>query len=190
LTFGQYAQYKSCVKYSNLSPCKISHFSEITKHFFQLLFHLQGKSKRKMNLKIENLLGSFFAPACFYSIPRPVEVVSPQISPAPRPRGNAGEIAVVEPVTRHHLRTTVSPPMRPRPRAISSFPRACSIASALSTAPLPPSLRQLGCPRQEYNDEALKQAASLAKLPLPKACHVGRRLVLPTCAHSRIGKVR
>jgi hypothetical protein len=120
----------------------------------------------------------------------PVKVVFPQISPTPCPRGNAGEIAVVEPVTRHHLRTTASPPVRPRPRAVSSFPRACSIASALSTAPLPSSLRQLGCPRQEYNDEALEQAASLAKLPLPKACHVGRRLVLPTCAHSHIGKVR
>jgi hypothetical protein len=35
----------------------------------------------------------------------------------------------------------------------------------------------------------LEQAASLAKLLLPKACHVGRRLALPVPAHSRIGRV-
>jgi hypothetical protein len=33
LTFGQSAQHKSCGKYSNLSPYKISHFTEVPKYF-------------------------------------------------------------------------------------------------------------------------------------------------------------
>jgi hypothetical protein len=31
LTFGQSAQFKSCGKYSNLAPCKVSYFSEVAK---------------------------------------------------------------------------------------------------------------------------------------------------------------
>jgi hypothetical protein len=40
LTFGQSSQYKSCGKYSNLSPCKISHFSEVHKYFYYFYFLL------------------------------------------------------------------------------------------------------------------------------------------------------
>jgi hypothetical protein len=38
------------------------------------------------------------------------------------PRGIAGEIAVVEPTTRHHLHTTVLPPVRTCPGTVVSFP--------------------------------------------------------------------
>jgi hypothetical protein len=51
LTFGQNAQYKSCGKYSNLSPCKISHFSKVPKYFFLFYFSSAWKSKWKRNSK-------------------------------------------------------------------------------------------------------------------------------------------
>jgi hypothetical protein len=54
----------------------------------------------------------------------PVGVVFPQFSPlALRPRGNADKIATAKPATRHHLRTAVTPLVRPCPGAIASPPR-------------------------------------------------------------------
>jgi hypothetical protein len=55
----------------------------------------------------------------------------------------------------------------------------CGVTSTLSLLALPPSLHQPGMPRQELDDKALEQPASLAKLQLPKACRVGHRLELP-----------
>jgi hypothetical protein len=53
LTFGQSAPYESCDKYSNLTPCKISHFFEIPKYFFLFYFLTCLKSKWKRNSKTE-----------------------------------------------------------------------------------------------------------------------------------------
>jgi hypothetical protein len=66
----------------------------------------------------------------------------------------------------------------------------CGVTLALLLLALPPSLRQPGMPRQELDDEALEQPASLAKLQLSKACRVGRRLALPTRARSHVVRVR
>jgi hypothetical protein len=63
------------------------------------------------------------------------------------------------------------------------------ITSALRLLTLPLSLRQPGMLLQGLDDEALEQAASLAKLQLPKASRAGRRLALPARVHSRVGRV-
>jgi hypothetical protein len=69
LTFGQSAPYESCGKYSNLSPCKISYFSEVPKYYFLFYFLTYLKSKWKRNSKTEkNLRGPYPSkPAHFYS---------------------------------------------------------------------------------------------------------------------------
>jgi hypothetical protein len=67
----------------------------------------------------------------------------------------------------------------------------CGITSVvLLLLALPSSLHQAGMLRQELNDEALEQPSSLAKLQLPKACRVGRRIALLVHAHSHVGRVR
>jgi hypothetical protein len=102
--------------------------------------------------------------------------------------------------------TPVALPPMSRPLVIASVPQRshlcahtlelshhslmlCGVTSVLSLLALPPLLPQLGMPRQELDDEALKQPASLAKLQLPKACCAGRHLVLPVCTLSHVGRV-
>jgi hypothetical protein len=60
----------------------------------------------------------------------------------------------------------------------------CPLAPALTVAAL------VEFQNRPLGDEALTQHTLLAELPLPKACRGGRRLALPTCVHSHIGRVR
>jgi hypothetical protein len=53
-----------------------------------------------------------------------VGAVFPQSSPALRPCGDTGKIAAIKPATCDHLRAPVPSPVRPRPRAVASSPRA------------------------------------------------------------------
>jgi hypothetical protein len=66
----QNTQFKSCGKNANPPPCKISHFSEVPKYFFQLLSNLPEKSKRKREFKIEKSSQPIFStPAEHCSVP-------------------------------------------------------------------------------------------------------------------------
>jgi hypothetical protein len=73
LTFGQSAQYKRCGKYSNLAPCKFSHFSEAPKYFSYfyslLLIYSIGKG-----FKMEKIVAGRFLCGQPSSAPNPAHL--------------------------------------------------------------------------------------------------------------------
>jgi hypothetical protein len=125
LTFGPSGQYESCGKYSNLYPCQILHFSEVSKYFSYfyslLLVYSIGKGFKLEKISVGRFLygrpSSAPTPAHLHvraSLPArycttvavrrgpPVGVVFPQILPGCALAGIAAAIPVAASSTRHH----------------------------------------------------------------------------------------
>jgi hypothetical protein len=81
LTFGQSSQYISCGKYSNLSPCKVSHLSEVPKYFSYFYFsHVDFfNSEKELNIG-KRIVGRFLQAGLFpqHSQPSPFLQTSPR----------------------------------------------------------------------------------------------------------------
>jgi hypothetical protein len=147
LTFGQSAQQKSCAKYSNLPPCKISYFSKAPKYFCLNLFH-SSVFQKFLEKRKENF---FLRGPNLPHRPNPrAEAARFPFSPSPHCQAGPDALAV-PPVSDHSLcvgptyqRLLPQVPLPCRTRALSSsaihhcrspphHPAACCCCARVST---------------------------------------------------------
>jgi hypothetical protein len=166
----------------------MSHFYEVPKYFPPFNSPLLDYSIGKINLKSVRVPFSS-ASACFYTTPTHLHVRARPAPDTAPPMLTAGT----------HLSNPSSPkspspaPARVCSCHLESLHRLwCAAASHHRCPPAPPLTvtALVGFQNRPLGDEALAQHALLVERPLPKACHGGRRLALPTHAHSHVGRVR
>jgi hypothetical protein len=197
LTYGQSAQYKSCLKYSNLPSCKISHFSEIpiiSPIFILSCWFIQLEKEFKIE---KSSWAVFSAPDPALHWPPSHSHARSQPVTARTPQSLMAETRLLTPSSSNsppllHARMSslakFPSPRRPHvecshhPNAdLSTYRREpshhllvlCSIVSTLPTALLPPVAAPAGMPVPGARRRSLAPPAPLAELMWLKARHLG-----------------